>query len=285
MPARILETCLCKLYEKYNHREFVHPDPLEFLYRYDDPADREVVGLIASCLAYGNVHQILKTVASVLDRMPSPHRYLSAATERLLVNTFSDFKYRFTTGEELATMLLGTKMTLERFGSLHRCFSRGLTADHDTVIPALCTFVEELSSAFQGRPRSLLPSPTMGSACKRLNLFLRWMVRRDEVDPGGWYRVPPSKLIVPLDVHMHRISLHLGLTGRKQANLRAACEITAAFRAIEPDDPVRFDFSITRLGIRDDLTPEAFLEACRAQAGRSPQDRHPQAGAWEREGK
>ena len=102
MPTRIYENGLCELYEKYNRREFVHPDPLEFLYLYDDPADREVVGLIASCLAYGSVHQILKTVASVLDRIPSPHRYLGTATKRSLGNTFRDFKYRFTTGEELA---------------------------------------------------------------------------------------------------------------------------------------------------------------------------------------
>ena len=118
--------------------------------------------------------------------------------------------------------------------------------------------MKELSAPFPGKPRSLLPSPVAGSACKRLNLFLRWMVRRDEVDPGGWDHVPPSKLIVPLDIHMHRISLQLGLTGRKQANLKAACEITNAFRAIEPDDPVRYDFSLTRLGIRDDLTPDGF---------------------------
>lgn len=275
MPARKIETSLCKLYEKYNHREFVHPDPLEFLYRYDDPADREVVGLIASCLAYGSVHQILKTVASVLERMPAPHDYLETATERSLVNTFHDFKYRFTTGRELATMLLSVKLTRERFGSLHRCFSRGFKEDHDTVIPALCAFVEELSSSFPEKPRSLLPSPAAGSACKRLNLFLRWMVRRDEVDPGGWDHVPPAKLIVPLDVHMHRISLQLGLTRRKQANLKAACDITAAFRAIEPDDPVRYDFSITRLGIHPDLTPDTFLRACRNASPRkkgSPQE-------------
>ena len=91
------------------------------------------------------------------------------------------------------------------------------------------------------------------------------MVRKDEVDPGGWHRVPQSKLIVPLDVHMHRIGLQLGLTHRRQANLKAAYEITAAFRAIEPDDPVRYDFSITRLGIHPDLTPEAFLRSCRAK--------------------
>ena len=76
------------------------------------------------------------------------------------------------------------------------------------------------------------------------------MVRQDEVDPGGWDSVPPSKLIVPVDTHMHRIALQLGLTKRKQANLRTAHEITAAFKAIEPEDPVKFDFCLTRLGIR-----------------------------------
>jgi len=107
-----------------------------------------------------------------------------------------------------------------------------------------------------------LSDPSKGSAAKRLNLFLRWMVRRDAVDPGGWDHVPAALLIVPLDVHMHRISVRLGLTQRKQADLRTACQITAAFRKIEPQDPVRYDFCLTRLGIRDDLDPDQFLKAC-----------------------
>jgi uncharacterized protein (TIGR02757 family) len=97
-----------------------------------------------------------------------------------------------------------------------------------------------------------VPSPVGGSACKRLNLFLRWMVRQDGVDPGGWDNVPQSKLIVPVDTHMHRICLRLGLTTRKQANMATALEITEGFRALAPDDPVRYDFSLTRLGIRRD---------------------------------
>jgi uncharacterized protein (TIGR02757 family) len=86
------------------------------------------------------------------------------------------------------------------------------------------------------------------------------MVRRDRVDPGGWERVPASKLIVPLDVHMHRISLAMGLTDRKQANMRAALETTAAFRKMMPEDPVRYDFSLTRLGIRGELGIDEWLE-------------------------
>ena len=131
------------------------------------------------------------------------------------------------------------------------------------MIPALAEFVEELSSVFAGKPRSLLPSPRAGSACKRHNLFLRWMVRSDAVDPGGWMDIPSAKLIVPVDVHMHRISLQIGLTKRKQANLRTALEITAAFRSIAPEDPVRYDFALTRLGIRNDTDPESFIDLCK----------------------
>ncbi|MFC1474950.1 TIGR02757 family protein, partial [bacterium] len=109
-------------------------------------------------------------------------------------------------------------------------------------------FVDEI---MRGGNRScyLTPAPRRGSACKRMNLFLRWMVRRDDVDPGPWTDVPASKLVVPLDTHMHRISSGMGLTSRKQADLKTAIEITDAFRAISPEDPVRYDFALTRLGI------------------------------------
>lgn len=267
MPARLCQERLFELYKTYNRREFVHPDPLEFLYDYDDPADREIVALIASSLAYGAVRQILRSVKSVLDRMESPNAFLRNSSRQLLIDTFKDFKHRFTTGRELATMLYGVKKVVERCGSLHACFAEGSKREHETVIPGLSAFVNELSSVFDGKPRSLLPSPEAGSACKRLNLFLRWMVRQDEVDPGGWNSVPASKLVVPLDVHMYRISFALGFTRRKQANLRTALEITSAFREIAPEDPVRYDFCLTRLGIRDDLNPTEFLESCKMAPG------------------
>jgi uncharacterized protein (TIGR02757 family) len=250
MPARPHEKQLRELYASLNRREYVHPDPLEFLYYFDDLRDREIVGLVASSLAYGNVRQILRSVASALGRMPSPYGFLMEASHGSLMESFRDFKHRFTTGQELATMLYGVKKAITRHGSLHACFTSGLSHDDENILPALSKFVRELSAVFAGPPRSLLPSPDLGSACKRLNLFLRWMVRQDEVDPGGWDSVPPSKLIVPVDTHMHRIALQLGLTKRKQANLRTAHEITAAFKAIEPEDPVKFDFCLTRLGIR-----------------------------------
>jgi uncharacterized protein (TIGR02757 family) len=255
-----LKGALDSLYEKYNRCIFVHPDPLEFLYRYDDPSDREIVGLIASSLAYGRVAQILKSVSSVLERMsPSPSSYIERSSAKKIVAGFSGFKHRFTTGGELSEMLVGIKTVHEKYGSLYACFKEGFENDSDTVIPALQKFTEELGDGFDCRQNSLLPQPERGSACKRLHLFLRWMVRSDEVDPGDWEGIPSSKLVVPLDTHMHRICRALGLTKRRQADMKTALEITESFKCIVPDDPVQYDFTLTRLGMWGDPDLELFL--------------------------
>jgi uncharacterized protein (TIGR02757 family) len=251
------------LYDLYNHRAFVHPDPLEFLYLYPDIHERELVGLIASSLAYGRVAQILKSVSSILKRMhPSPRSFLLDSSKKGLLVCFSGFRHRFTTGDEIAYMLLGAKQVIEQYGSLYNCFLDGFNKNENTVIPAISAFVKELNSAAEERKNSLLPSPGMGSACKRINLFLRWMVRKDRVDPGGWNRVPRSMLIIPLDTHMHKICIDLDMTHRKNADMLTAVEITKAFRKIAPEDPVRYDFSLTRLGIRKDADLESFLRNC-----------------------
>lgn len=245
-----IKTHLDRLYASYNSREWVHPDPLEYLYHYPDLQDREVVGLIASSLAYGRVAQILKSVSAVLKKMgPSPHLFLRSSTPAYLKSTFHDFKHRFTTADELVEMLLGIKTVIEQHGSLYECFLSGFNHNDNTVLPGLSSLVGELARGFNGHYNSLLPLPQKGSACKRLNLFLRWMVRQDRVDPGGWQDVSPEKLIVPLDTHMHRFSILLRLTRRKNADMRTAEEITGAFRKIAPQDPVRYDFALTRLGI------------------------------------
>ena len=247
-----LKTVCDELYNTYHRREFVHPDPLEFLYLYDDPRDREIVGIVASSLAYGRVTQILRSVSLVLDRMgPSPFAYLIHATRASLRRSTSGFKHRFTDGADLAALLWGARCAIDEHGSLNACFTSAMSDDDDTVVPALTEFVAALRAHGDNRRSThLLPSPSGGSACKRLNLYLRWMVRRDDVDPGGWTGVAASKLIVPLDTHMARVARDLGLTARKQADLRAAIEITDAFRAVAPDDPVRYDFALTRSGIR-----------------------------------
>jgi uncharacterized protein (TIGR02757 family) len=173
-------------------------------------------------------------------------------SRKSLFGTFSSFKHRFTTGQELASMLWGIRCAIERYSSLYHCFMDSLSDDDDTTLRALSAFVDEIRSGMVEGQNSLLPCPDRGSACKRLNLFLRWMVRRDRVDPGGWNRVSASKLIVPLDTHMFRICRLLHLTDRRQADMSTAIEVTYAFRRFAPEDPVRYDFALTRLGIRND---------------------------------
>ncbi|MEA3486090.1 MAG: TIGR02757 family protein [Thermodesulfobacteriota bacterium] len=261
MSPPILEETLEHLYGKYNKREFVHPDPLEFLYNYNELRDREIVGLIASSLAYGRVPQILKSVSNVLGKMmPSPLRFIEESSMESLLRTFSSFKHRFTTGDEIAAILFGMKNVIMKYGSLHACFKVVFINNGESLLPAINKFTEELSDGFNCRSNSLLPSPAKGSACKRLNLFLRWMVRRDDVDPGGWDDISPSKLVIPLDTHMHRICLALGLTKRKQGDMKTALEITRSFQKIAPHDPVRYDFALTRLGIRKDTDITSFLD-------------------------
>jgi uncharacterized protein (TIGR02757 family) len=244
------------LYASYNQRCFVHPDPLEFLYRYEDLKDREIVALIASSLAYGKVEQILKSISTILLRMgSSPFDFLCCSTFQTIHSAFENFKHRFTPGADISLLLWSARGVIREYGSLHGCFMAGYQDNHETVLPALSAFVRFLHGdrwCWSG----FLPSPARGSACKRLNLFLRWMVREDDVDPGGWRGIPPSKLVVPLDTHMHRISRRLGFTSRNQADLRTALEITDVFRNISPDDPVRYDFVLTRFGIRKDMDEE-----------------------------
>ena len=266
MPLTRHKAALDRLYHRYNRRRFVHPDPLEFLYQYEDPRDREVVGLLASALAYGRVEQILKSVGGVLEPMgPSPARYVRDSNAGGLRRDFGHFRHRFQTCRELSALLLGIKAVLKRHGSLEACFAAGLERGAQTAADALAALVGELHRPVSGRAGHLLPHPAKGSACKRLNLFLRWMIRCDDVDVGVWSAMPAAMLLVPLDTHMHRIGLELALTRRKAADVRTAVEMTAAFRAIRPDDPVRYDFALTRLGIRNDGDIGAFLAARRAE--------------------
>ena len=265
-----LKAGLASLYRRYNRREFVHPDPLELVYNYSTPEDQEIAGLLCACLAYGRVAQILVSVSRVLDLMGdegggrtpgSPHAFLGRVTDRELRDLLRRFKHRFTTGSEVAALLIGVKRTIVEHGSLEALFTAGMKKSHDTVLPALELFVERLRRAAGGLKAcpSLLSSPADGSACKRLNLYLRWMVRRDKVDPGPWHRVPRSKLVVPLDTHMFRIAQALGFTRRRQANLTTAIEITEAFARHSSRDPVRYDFCLTRLGINPLLDKSELL--------------------------
>ena len=254
-----IEQVLERLYRKYNHRDLIKPDPLQFVYRYSVPSDMEIVALLAASLAYGRVQQIQKSLTDLFERMgESPYAFVQgfdkAKRERL-----NGFEHRFTTGEDISDLLALLKKVLKRYGNIQSFFVEGYSPNDKNIIPALTRFCDSLYAIYSKQHsgkvsrglKFLLAGPAGGSACKRLNLFLRWMVRKDDVDLGLWKSVDKAKLIVPVDVHIGRLSRILGLYSRKTVSLSAAVEITESFAEIEPADPVKYDFALSRIGITE----------------------------------
>lgn len=264
MKAALVRATLEAVHARYQHRRFAHPDPVEFLYRYPDARDREVAGLAASGLAYGRVASILVSVERALQPLGAhPAAFLRRAGDADLRAATRGFQHRWSTGAELYELWRAVRGLLRDGPSLEESFVAGCRPEHRDVWPALEAWVLHLGRHGLGRDNSLVAWPDRGGACKRLHLYMRWMVRCDAVDPGGWPRVPPARLLVPVDVHMHRIARALGFTRRRQANRRTVDEITAGFRRHAPDDPVRYDFALTRLPLHDRMNPAAIRAVLR----------------------
>ncbi|MDD2309899.1 MAG: TIGR02757 family protein [Desulfuromonadaceae bacterium] len=240
-------------------------DPLSFCHRYTDPADQEIAAVVASSFAYGSIVIILRTLEAIFAEMGrSPRRYVEQFDPHDGLQLFSGFKHRFNDGRDLCALLWGMRQVVEQEGSVRSFFLRGHNAGDDDVSGSLnrysaAVLALDYSAVFGGGGipagsyfRFLFPAPASGSACKRLCMMLRWLVRpADGIDLGVWDGVSPGQLIIPVDTHISRISRYLGLTRRKGADWRMAQEITAALRLLDPADPVKYDFSLAHLGISD----------------------------------
>lgn len=229
-------------------------DPLAVVAPFPDPLDREVAGIVASTLAFGSVDLILRACSAALAPLGrEPRKALLGLDEAAIAETWAGFQYRYCFSRDIVALLLGTRRALLEFGSLNSLFLSGDPGGED-VVAATGAFVRSLRSLGSGggagiRP-NLLPDPAQGSACKRIFLFLRWMARTDGVDPGGWKGVDPSRLVVPMDTHMARVSCErLHFIPKPKADLRSALAVTQAFRLYAPEDPVMYDFALTRPGI------------------------------------
>jgi len=256
-----LRSRLDALYEHYDQR-FVDPDPLQFVRAHQAPEDREVVGLLASGLAYGNVKQIKRSIGVVLEALgPRPAEAVRRLDAGNMARRLASFRHRFNDGRDVACLLLFARRMIESRGSIEGFFAEGCSPDAADVGSALVSFSgRALALDHQGLygdgplpagagVRFFLSSPRDGSACKRLNLYLRWMVRRDRVDLGVWTSVAPRALIVPLDAHIHAISRRVRLTRYKSPGWAMAVDITRRLRRLDPDDPVKYDFALHRMGL------------------------------------
>jgi uncharacterized protein (TIGR02757 family) len=254
-----LKTRLDLLYEQFN-LEHVVSDPVWIVRRHRHPADREIVAYCASALAFGRVQSVLNSIEGLVSVMGDrPAEFVRRFTPDEHGPAVFPLGHRWTRGVDLVALLWLLRQMLERGGSIEGFFAEGLTPDATTVEAALESFSAralalDLTEVYDGRPGKpgvayFFSRPSSGGACKRLNLFLRWMVRLDRVDMGLWSRVRPSQLIVPLDTHVIRVGRCLRLTRLASPGWRMASDITAALRALDPRDPVKYDFSLCHLGM------------------------------------
>lgn len=257
--SRALRVRLERLYRTFDHVNAAS-DPVHIVRRYRSPDDREIVGFCAASLAFGRVASVLASIEALLAVMgSSPADFVRRFDPALDGRRLRPLGHRWIRGGDLVALMAILQRMLRESGSIEEFFAGGDDPDAPDVGAALEVFstraLHTTRRPAYGRPMKrpgvcyFFPRPSAGSACKRLNLFLRWMVRRDAIDLGVWSRVSPARLIVPLDTHVIRLGRCLHLTRYATPGWKMAEEITAALRAIDPGDPVRYDFSLCHVGM------------------------------------
>jgi uncharacterized protein (TIGR02757 family) len=266
--SAVLKDHLDSLRDDYG-TEYRDRDPVRFAHRYATRVDRELAAFLAALLAFGQVEVVLRNLEDLFRRLgPRPAGYVRGITAARAASAARGFRHRWIGERELALLLLACGRILAKSGSLEAAFAAG-DAGGPSIRPALAAFSARALRA-TGRPgdramKFLFPSPDRGGACKRLNLFLRWVVRpADGIDLGLWNSVAPSRLVIPLDTHVAFHARVLGLSARRQADWRMADEVTAKLRAVDAADPVRYDFALCHLGIHGDCRKRRDPAICPA---------------------
>ncbi|HSR17912.1 MAG TPA: TIGR02757 family protein [Ignavibacteriaceae bacterium] len=247
----------------YHYKAFdksqISPDPLQFLHLFKDERDIEAIGFIASVFAYGNVTQINNTLNKIICMMENrPYEYLINSGNLPLHIRSLDLKHRFYTEADVKLFLSLLNKILKKYGRLKNLFLNFYNSSEPNLKKAISNFSNHLLGQIQKDSpdkisrgiKFMFPDSESGSACKRINLFLRWMVRKDELDFGLWNEIPPDKLVIPVDTHIARVCQLLKLTKRKNVSWKMAEEITENLKKFDPADPVKYDFAICHIGMR-----------------------------------
>ena len=243
---------LDRLAALYEHPRFIEDDPISVPHAFDDPLDREVIGLFAAILAWGRRATILHKMADLAERMRHrPARFVLDFDPARDGPRLDGFKHRTFTSGDARALVLALQAALRRHGSIEQLAAVHLPDGAPHVGPAIQGLSDTLMTLVPGTPRRLqkhLARPEAGSAAKRLAMYLRWMVRPGPVDFGQWTAIRPDQLVLPLDVHTGRQARALGLLHRRQDDWRAVRELTDVCRQLDPADPCRYDFALFGLG-------------------------------------
>lgn len=271
-PSALREP-LERLYRDFDYSARVERDAIRFPLRYADPRDREVVALLTACLAYGRVDLFGRQLEGVLAAMsPSPATFVAGFDARRDGPAFAGFIYRFNRPRDVVAFCVAAREVLARHGSLEKLFLAGDRDERGPIGPALEGFVRafleaDLADVFPGgRPsrgyRHLFPLPSAGGPCKRMHLFLRWMVRREPPDFGLWTAVSPARLLMPVDTHVENMSRAIGLTRRRSRTWKMAAEITARLALVDRSDPVKYDFALCHKRMSGDCRDRRDAVVC-----------------------
>lgn len=259
-----LKALLERVAEEYKSSNEVNADAIAPALRYKDWHSKELAAFICSVIAYGRVEHIKKSICKLLDGMgDNPHQWLLNAKESDLKRVTKNWCHRFNTEADAFHLLLLLKTIYQDHHSIERFL--GIT-EKDTAREVIERFVvqsEALLKENKWRVKKsfwfFFPRPSLGSACKRMNLYLRWMVGRSAQDFGLWSSMPPKKLMIPLDVHILNQARSLKLTKRKQADWRTVEEVTEKLKMLDSEDPTRFDFALCHLGMNGKILKSSLL--------------------------
>lgn len=252
---------LKKLLE-HHYNEFdrsrIEPDPLQFPHRYTTEKDIEISAFIASIFAYGTVTQINKTLNLIFSQMGNgPFEYLTSNKISDIRNSIKSFKHRFYTSEDIFCLFKFLREVFSNNESIKSIFLNYYN-QHQNIKDAINSFskysimnlIKINNNKLTHGLKFMFPLPEKGSACKRMNLFLRWMVRKDELDFGLWSEIPTSHLVIPVDTHIFQIAQKLNLTTQSAVSWKMASEITENLKVFDKNDPVKYDFALCHIGIR-----------------------------------
>jgi uncharacterized protein (TIGR02757 family) len=255
-----LKRILDKFYQDFDFTGTVSRDPIEFPHAYPRPEDSEIAGFIAAAFAYGNVNLFKPVVGTLLSCMgESPFGFIRSFSVKRHGRLFSGIRYRFNENDDIIAFFFLLHELIRKHGSIETAFKRHYHHDDVDIGNALTGLIETLIAADISpvygsniKPSGLLqliPSPIKGSACKRMNLYLRWMIRDRDIDFGIWKGIPKNKLVIPLDTHIARIGRCLGLTTRASQDWKMAVEITESLKKFDSEDPLKYDFALCHQGI------------------------------------
>lgn len=251
MTQSELKEHLDHLADKYNRPEFIEHDPISIPHSFTEPRDIEVAAFLASTIAWGNRKMIVGNARKIIERMDgAPADFITTAStnelralDGFVHRTFNDFDLRY--------FVLSLRAISSKYGSLGEFWQGDFLRTQDLRTTLANFRTEFLAEPYLPRTSRHVSNIERGSACKRLVMMLRWLVRTDDrgVDFGLWQQIPPSALYIPLDVHAARQGRQLGLLTRKQDDWRAVEELTSALRTLDAADPARYDFALFGLGV------------------------------------